>query len=120
MDARELDSTVFFPAPKTLSVINPQAERGGLVNTLTVLPEENHILYTNGVFFMIRDESNVYRQIDRETMDRFIYMNYTKKLKAHDREEVMKAIMPRVLCAVEVNVTLTHMMFLSLNGIIQC
>ena len=92
MDARELDSTVL--RPENLVVNKPASgnETAVFSEYANRIAEENHILYTNGVFFMIRDESNVYRQIDRETMDRFIYMNYTKKLKAHDREEVMKAI----------------------------
>lgn len=90
MGDRELYSTIL--RPENLA-INQQASSASVCAEYAIrISEENNILYTNGNFFRIIDDTKVYRQITDEDMDRFIYLNYTKELSSKNRDEVIKAL----------------------------
>ena len=92
MDDRELYSTVL--RPENLVVANDtESETSVFSEYAMLIAAENNIIYTNSTFFMIRDDNtNIYEQCSDEEMDRFVYMQYTKKLKERDRKEVISAL----------------------------
>lgn len=92
LDDRELYSTVLRPENLIVSD-DPDSDASVFSEYAMRIAAENSIIYTNGTFFMIKDDNlNVYEQMSDEEMDRFVYMRYTKKLKERDRKEVISAL----------------------------
>ena len=81
LDDRELYSTVL----RTENLIvndDPESDTSIFAEYAMRIASENNILYANNTFFVIKDENtNIYEQMSDEEMDRFVYLQYTKKLK---------------------------------------
>lgn len=87
MSDRELYSTIL--RPENLVVNNNRNQSSVISDYAELIASENSIIHTLGSFFMIMDETKIYRQMTDDDMDRFIYKNYTKGLSSKNRKEII-------------------------------
>lgn len=90
MSDRELFSTIL--RPENLIVKENKAGTNLASEYAITIAQEQNLIYAAGSFFKVMDESNIYRQMSDEELDRFIYLHYAKGISSRTRDEIIKAL----------------------------
>lgn len=96
MTEKELYTTVLRPENLTTNI---KEDKASICSDYAIrINQENSVIYSNGLFFMIRDDTKIYKQMTSEEMDRFIYLNYTKQLSFKNRDEILRSLKNEAYC----------------------